>query len=59
MFDALNIPLFGRPEDAADGFAAYLMLHLGTKEDARRLIEGAACLSRIRGLHAKATGGRA
>ena len=42
MFDALNIPLFGRPEDAADGFAAYLMLHLGTKEDARRLIEGAA-----------------
>ena len=42
MFDALNIPLFGRPEDAADGFAAYLMLHLGTEEDARRLIEGAA-----------------
>ena len=42
MFDALNIPLFGRPEDAADGFAAYLMLHLGTKEDARRLIDGAA-----------------
>ncbi len=42
MFDALNVPLFGRPEDAADEFAAYLMLHLGTKEDARRLIEGAA-----------------
>ena len=35
MFDALNVPLFGRPEDAADGFAAFLMLHLGTKEDAR------------------------
>jgi hypothetical protein len=42
MFDALNVPLFGRPEDAADGFAAYLMLHIGTKEDARRLIGGAA-----------------
>jgi Putative metallopeptidase len=42
MFDALNVPLFGRPEDAADEFAAYMMLHLGTKEDARRLIEGAA-----------------
>ena len=42
MFDALNIPLFGRPEDAADEFAAYLMLHLGSKEDARRLITGAA-----------------
>src|SRR5262245_27292549 len=42
MFDALNVPLFGRPEDAADQFAAYLMLHLGTKEDTRRLIAGAA-----------------
>jgi hypothetical protein len=42
MIDALNVPLFGRPEDAADEFAAYLMLHLGTKEDARSLIEGAA-----------------
>jgi hypothetical protein len=42
MFDALNVPLFGRPEDAADEFAAYLMLHLGSKEDARRLITGAA-----------------
>src|SRR5262249_51540515 len=42
MFDALNVPLFGRPEDAADAFAAYLMLHLGSKEDARRLITGAA-----------------
>ena len=42
MFDALNVPLFGRPEDAADQFAAYLMLHLGSKEDAHRLITGAA-----------------
>jgi hypothetical protein len=42
MFDALNVPLFGRPEDAADEFAAYLMLHLGSKEDTHRLISGAA-----------------
>ena len=42
MFDALNVPLFGRPEDAADQFAAYLMLHMGSKQDARRLIAGAA-----------------
>jgi Putative metallopeptidase len=42
LFDALNVPLFGRPEDAADGFAAYLMLHMGSKEDAHRLITGAA-----------------
>jgi hypothetical protein len=42
MFDALNVPLFGRPEDAADEFAAYLMLHLGPPTDTRRLITGAA-----------------
>jgi hypothetical protein len=42
MFDALNVPLFGRPEDAADQFASYLMLHLGSREDAHRLISGAA-----------------
>jgi hypothetical protein len=41
MFDLLDVPLLGRPEDAADQFAAYLMLHLG-KNDARRLIGGAA-----------------
>ena len=41
MFDFLNVPLFGRPEDAADYFAAYMMLLFG-KEDARRLIIGAA-----------------
>ena len=37
----LKIPLFGREEDAADQFSAYIMLHFG-KEDAHRLIEGAA-----------------
>jgi hypothetical protein len=41
MFDQLNVPLFGRPEDAADQFAAYMMLKLG-KDQARRLIGGAA-----------------
>lgn len=41
LFDALNVPLFGRPEDAADQFSAYMILRLG-KEDARRLIGGAA-----------------
>jgi hypothetical protein len=41
MFDQLNVPLFGRAEDAADGFATYMMLRLGKKE-ARRLIGGAA-----------------
>jgi hypothetical protein len=41
MFDFLNVPLFGRPEDAADYFAAYVML-LFVKQDARRLIVGAA-----------------
>jgi len=41
MFDQLNVPLFGRPEDAADQFSAYMMLKLG-KDQARRLIGGAA-----------------
>ena len=41
VFDILDVPLFGRPEDAADQFAAYILLRLG-KQDARKLIEGAA-----------------
>jgi hypothetical protein len=41
LFDLLRIPLFGREEDAADQFSAYIMLQFG-KEDARRLIAGAA-----------------
>jgi hypothetical protein len=41
VFDQLNVPLFGRAEDAADGFATYMMLRLG-KMEARRLIGGAA-----------------
>lgn len=41
LFDQLDVPLFGRPEDAADGFATYMMLTLG-KKDAHRIITGAA-----------------
>jgi Putative metallopeptidase len=41
VFDLLDVPVLGRPEDAADQFATYIMLQLG-KEQARRLIMGAA-----------------
>lgn len=41
VFYLLNVPLFGREEDAADQFSAYIMLHFGPQE-ARRLIAGAA-----------------
>jgi Putative metallopeptidase len=40
-FRMLNIPLFGREEDAADQFSTYIMLRFD-KEEARRLILGAA-----------------
>lgn len=41
VFDLFDVPLFGRPEDAADQFATYMMLQFG-KTGARRLIGGAA-----------------
>jgi hypothetical protein len=41
VFDLLDVPIFGRPEDAADQFAIYILLRIG-KQDARKLIEGAA-----------------
>jgi hypothetical protein len=41
MFDFYDVPIFGHQEDAADDFAAYIMLQFG-KERARRLIGGAA-----------------
>lgn len=41
MFDLLDVPIFGHPEDAADQFAAYIMLQFG-KAQARALIGGAA-----------------
>ena len=40
-FAALRIPIFGREEDAADLFSAYIMLKFD-KEEARRLILGNA-----------------
>jgi hypothetical protein len=40
-FDLLGVPVFGRPEDAADQFATYIMLQFG-KDQARSLIVGAA-----------------
>lgn len=41
VFDMFSIPIWGREEDAADNFAAYIMLAFG-KERARRLVGGAA-----------------
>jgi hypothetical protein len=40
VFDLLKIPIFGREEDAADQFSAYLMLMAG-KDEVHRLISGA------------------
>lgn len=41
VFDQLSVPVFGRREDAADQFAAYVMLQF-QKDEARRLVIGAA-----------------
>ncbi|HYJ44806.1 MAG TPA: DUF4344 domain-containing metallopeptidase [Xanthobacteraceae bacterium] len=41
VFDYLGVPVLGREEDAADQFAAYLLLQFA-KGDARRLIAGVA-----------------
>jgi hypothetical protein len=41
VFHLLEVPLFGREEDAADQFSAYMMLLFGADE-ARRLIGGTA-----------------
>lgn len=40
-FDVFGVPIFGHEEDAADNFAAYIMLQFG-KDQARPLIGGAA-----------------
>jgi hypothetical protein len=40
-FDILDVSIFGHPEDAADNFATYVMLHFGQGQ-ARPLMEGAA-----------------
>ena len=39
VFDMLQVPLFGREEDAADQFSVYIMLKM-EKDEARRLIMG-------------------
>ena len=41
VFNMLQIPVLGREEDAADQFAAYVMLRL-SKDEARRMILGSA-----------------
>jgi Putative metallopeptidase len=41
VFDYLEVPILGREEDAADQFAAYLLLQFANA-DARRLIAGVA-----------------
>jgi Putative metallopeptidase len=41
VFELLEVPVFGREEDAADMFSAYIVLQFG-KDDARRLILGNA-----------------
>lgn len=41
VFDLLQVPLFGREEDAADQFSVYMMLKM-EKDEARRLIMGTA-----------------
>ena len=41
MFDIFNVPVFGREEDAADQFAAYVLLQFG-QDEARKIIGGAA-----------------
>jgi hypothetical protein len=41
LFDMLELPVFGREEDAADQLAAYVLLQFGESE-ARRLIAGTA-----------------
>jgi hypothetical protein len=45
IFDILQIPLFGREEDAADQLAAFTLMQFGS-EVARRTITGAALLFR-------------
>ena len=43
LFDLLDVPIFGREEDAADQFAAYILLQL-RQEEARRMIGGVALM---------------
>lgn len=60
VFDYLQIPIFGREEDAADDVSAYLMLQFG-REEARELLSGAvyayATEVKLTGAGEKVTGG--
>ena len=40
IFDLLNVPIFGREEDDADQFSAYIMLQMG-KDETHRMIRAA------------------
>src|SRR5689334_3015458 len=48
VFDMLRVPIFGREEDAADMFSAYIMLNFSPR-DARQLITATAYLSATEG----------
>lgn len=54
LFDMLELPVFGREEDAADQLAAYILLQFG-KSEARRLITGTAYAYEINYLSNAAT----
>jgi hypothetical protein len=43
VFDMLEVPIFGREEDAADFFSVYILLQFDA-DDARRLIQGVGFL---------------
>jgi hypothetical protein len=43
VFHMLDIPIFGRVEDAADQFASFILIRMG-KEEARRTIGGTALM---------------
>jgi hypothetical protein len=45
LFELLDVPIFGREEDAADQFAAFILLQL-RQEEARKLISGVAFMLR-------------
>jgi hypothetical protein len=57
IFNILNIPIFGREEDAADAIAAFVMLSVG-KNSTRRLLAGTAHVFRAWELHKRKQGAR-
>jgi hypothetical protein len=55
VFDMLQIPVFGREEDAADMFSAYILLRFAPA-DAQRLIRGVAYLGAKEAMDAQQQG---